>query len=221
MIHDIQAVTFDVGGTLIEPWPSVGHVYARVAEEQGVHGLSPDKLNERFVSAWKRLDCRAESREDWAAIVRATFDGVATFTHPDVLFQTLYTRFMQPSCWRVFDDVVPTLKALRKRRIRLGILSNWDDRLRPLLERLGLAGFFEVVVVSCEVDCRKPEVRIFHLAAQAFGLRPEQVLHVGDNHEHDLEGAARAGLTAVGIRRGGSGQDPCWIPHLAELLQRV
>ena len=41
----IRAVTFDVGGTLIEPWPSVGHVYAEVAAQHGWAGLSIEALN--------------------------------------------------------------------------------------------------------------------------------------------------------------------------------
>jgi phosphoglycolate phosphatase-like HAD superfamily hydrolase len=47
----IQAVTFDVGGTLIDPWPSVGHVYAAVAAEHGLTGVDPESLNVRFAAA--------------------------------------------------------------------------------------------------------------------------------------------------------------------------
>lgn len=217
----IEAITFDVGGTLIEPWPSIGHVYAAVAEEHGVGGLSPEELNKRFVSAWRRLDCRAESREEWAAIVEATFKGMRPFTDPTSLFEALYARFTQPGAWRVFEDVAPTLQALQRRQLRLGILSNWDERLRPLLDRLGLAKAFEVVIVSCEVGCRKPDVAIFHRAAREFGLRPEQVLHVGDSREYDVEPSRRAGMRALGIRRGASATDPNWISGLAEVLDRL
>lgn len=220
-LHDIQAITFDVGGTLIEPWPSVGQVYATVAEEHGVGDLSPDELNERFVSAWRKLGGHAESKEDWASIVDATFAGLASFPNPASFFESLYERFAEPRSWRVFEDVLPTLEALRVRGVRLGILSNWDDRLRPLLSRLGLAEPFEAVVISCEVRYRKPEPEIFQHAAQALSLPIGAVLHVGDSEEQDAVAARAAGMNAVGIDRSHDAARPSWIRSLTELLAHV
>ena len=50
-MESIKAITFDVGGTLIEPWPSVGHAYAEVAARHGVT-VEPDEVTSRFVKAW-------------------------------------------------------------------------------------------------------------------------------------------------------------------------
>lgn len=221
MRDSIQAITFDVGGTLIDPWPSVGHVYAKAAEQHGVRGLSPHALNASFLSAWQALGGQAESKEDWATVVQATFDGLGPFPQPSVLFETLYARFAEPNAWRVFDDVRPTLDALRNKNVRLGVLSNWDERLRPLLHGLGLADCFEVIVVSCEVGYRKPEPEIFRHTAQAFGLVPARMLHVGDSREHDVEGALRAGMQAAGIHRGTRSVRLPWLSGLGELLQLV
>ena len=218
---DIQAITFDVGGTLIKPWPSVGHVYARAASEHGISGLRPNDLNNCFTTAWKDLGCRAETKQDWADIVRATFEGVGRPGTPNALFETLYARFTEPQSWHMFEEVLPTLEALKARGVRMGILSNWDDRLRPLLTRLGLSGFFEVMIISCEVGSRKPDPEIFGRTAQAFDLKPEQILHVGDCRDHDLEGATRAGLQAVGIQRKGRSQNPDWILELGQVLNRL
>src|SRR6266542_882226 len=54
-LRSTQAVTFDVGGTLIEPWPSVGHVYADVAASHGLKDISADALNRQFAEAWRAL----------------------------------------------------------------------------------------------------------------------------------------------------------------------
>lgn len=221
MRGNLHAITFDVGGTLIEPWPSVGHVYAAVAGEHGMPGLSPEDLNQRFLCAWVSQDGRAESREDWAAIVRSTFEGVGPFEDPDALFESLYARFAEPASWHVFHDVFPTLTALRERGFRLGVLSNWDDRLRPLLERLGLTAFFDVIVISCEVGHRKPAPEIFLRAARALNLEPNQILHVGDSPELDVQGATRAGLQAIGLRQDSPRAGPRWMPGLERLLQQV
>lgn len=198
----VQAVTFDVGGTLIEPWPSIGQIYAGVAAEHGAAGLNADALGSRFAEAWAEGGGRAETREDWRAVVRATFRDWPALADSEAFFGALYERFRLPTAWRVFDDVVPTLASLKAAGLRLGILSNWDDRLRPLLEQLDLCRWFEVVVISCEAGCRKPDATLFRRAAEAFGFPPEQVLHVGDSWEHDVLGARDAGMQAVQVRRG-------------------
>jgi len=218
-MNGFEAITFDVGGTLIEPWPSVGHVYATVAEEHGIHGLSPNALNDRFVRAWKALDGRVESMQDWQAIVAATFHGRVSEPDSRVLFDSLYARFVEPSVWHIYDDVRPTLEVLRSRGVRLAILSNWDERLRPLLKQLGLSHYFEAAIVSSEVGSRKPEPAIFQQAAKALGLPPGHVLHVGDSLEQDVRGAHAAGFQALRIQRGDNSGDDLWIRSLTDLLQ--
>ena len=199
----IQAVTFDVGGTLIGVWPSVGHVYAEVAARHGIKGLSAASLNRRFTAAWRAATDFSHSRADWAALVDATFRGLTDRPPSQTFFGELYTRFASPYAWRIYEDVIPTLDALAARGLRLGIISNWDERLRPLLARLKLAGYFETIIVSREVGSPKPSRRIFEQAIRKLGLPPDAVLHVGDSLAMDVRGARAAGLRAVLVHRTG------------------
>jgi len=217
----IRAVTFDVGGTLIEPWPSVGYVYAEVAAQHGVSGLNPSALSHRFRDAWAGNGCRAESRDDWRSIVRDTFHAWPELADSAAFFESLYDRFTLSKVWHVFEDAVPALEDLKGSGIRLGIVSNWDDRLRPLLQRLQLGQWFEVTVISCEAGCRKPDAAIFHCAAAAFGLNPRQILHVGDSQEHDVLGARGAGFEAVQLRRDGPADDTDHCATLTMLAARL
>ena len=73
----ICAVTFDVGGTLIEPWPSVGHVYAEVAARHGVNHADPAVLNRQFTAAWRGRKNFNYTRTDWADLVDQTFVGLS------------------------------------------------------------------------------------------------------------------------------------------------
>src|SRR5512135_2801731 len=75
-LKGLQAVTFDVGGTLITPWPSVGHVYSKVAGRHGYPGLSPEVLDKRFAVAWSSLHGFEHARSQWARLVDATFEGL-------------------------------------------------------------------------------------------------------------------------------------------------
>jgi putative hydrolase of the HAD superfamily len=196
----IRAVTFDVGGTLIEPYPSVGHVYAAVAAEHG-RVIPPEELNRRFCSAWGAKKQFRHSREDWAMLVDETFGDLVSKGATRNFFDELYQRFALPACWRVFEDVQPALDDLRSRGVRLGVISNWDERLRPLLNRLGLDEYFESIVISCEAGSCKPAAEIFKEAIRHFGFEPDSILHVGDSLSEDVKGAEASEMRALLIDR--------------------
>lgn len=201
----IRAITFDVGGTLIEPWPSVGHVYAEVAGRFGVDGVAVETLNQRFATAWRAKLNFDYSQPAWLELVRQTF-GEHARALPNDYFPALYERFAEPDAWRVYDDVVPALAELAGRSLRLAVISNWDDRLHVLLERLNLRSFFECVIVSCDAGCTKPSPQIFEAALRKLGLPAGSVLHIGDSLTEDVKGARTAGLRALHLDRAGHGE---------------
>jgi putative hydrolase of the HAD superfamily len=213
----IRAVTFDVGGTLIRPWPSVGHVYAEVAAENGFAGLDPDELTQRFGQAWSRLKPSHYSREEWAAIVDATFAGLIPDGASRALFPALYDRFNDARCWELFADVLPTLLSLKMAGLKLVILSNWDERLRPLLAGLELLPAFDEVVISCEAGAAKPARAIFETAEARLKLLPSELLHIGDSPREDLAGALACGWNALLIDRSRAAA-PDRVASLAQLV---
>jgi putative hydrolase of the HAD superfamily len=213
----IQAVTFDVGGTLIEVWPSVGHVYAEVAARHGIKGLSSASLDRRFKAAWRAAKNFPHSRSDWAALVDATFRGLTDRPPSQTFFAKLYARFAEPAVWRIYEDVIPTLEALTARGLRLGVISNWDERLRPLLDQLKLGRYFEAIIVSREVGSSKPSPGIFEHAVRKLGLPAGAVLHVGDSLAMDVRGARAAGLRALLLQRAAGAARLGRIKSLREL----
>jgi putative hydrolase of the HAD superfamily len=218
----IRAVTFDVGGTMIEPWPSVGHIYAEVAEGCLAGSFDPAVLNERFAVAWKRAHAVPRrfdySRVRWAWLVGETFRGLTARPDDKALFEALWRRFAEPAAWRIFPDVVPCLTDLRLRGLRLAVLSNWDERLQPLLARLGLGEHFETVIASAEVGVHKPDRAIFELAERSLGLSAGELLHVGDSAREDVAGARAAGWSARFLQRR-EPQEADALGTLAELTQ--
>ena len=200
LLDGILAVSFDAGGTLIEPWPTVGHVYAEVAARHGVIA-SATVLNRQFAAAWKAKRNFSHERSEWAALVDASFAGIANPPPSRTFFPEIYDRFAQPEVWRVYDDVRPCLLALQERGLRLAVISNWDERLRPLLQLLGLAKFFDPIIVSLEVGCPKPGAEIFRRAAELLKYPTNCILHVGDSANEDVAGARAAGFRAVLLDR--------------------
>jgi putative hydrolase of the HAD superfamily len=215
----IKAVTFDVGGTLIEPWPSVGHIYAEVAARHGLRSLSADTLNARFRAAWKARPDFAHSRAAWAELVDEVFLDIAPGLPSRTFFPALYGRFAEADAWRIFEDVLPALDALASRGIKLGVISNWDERLRELLRNLQLDRHFEALAISYEIGFPKPSATIFGHAATKLGLPAWSILHVGDSLELDVAGARAAGFHALRIDRT-AGQ-PDEMRSLAELPAKI
>ncbi len=213
----IKAISFDAGGTLITPKPSVGHVYAEVAARHGIR-IPPGVLNKRFSTAWsQRLEFN-HRREEWAAIVNDTFAGLTDVPPgPLPFFDELYQRFEEPDAWQIYEDVLPALEELSSSGMPLGIISNWDERLRPLLHRLELDGYFQSIVISCEIGFTKPSPVIFHEASKKLGIAPEHILHVGDSSKHDAAGAQTAGFQWRLIDRKANEQSENTIASLSDL----
>lgn len=213
----IRAITFDVGGTLIEPWPSVGHIYAEVAAQFGLHGIEPEALNRGFVRTWRERRAFDYSRKAWRELVEKTFAGLVPEPPSAECFSAIYEHFAHAHAWRVFDDVADALTAVRRLGLKAGLISNWDERLRPLLDQLGLAGCFDAVTISCEAGHTKPSREIFrHCAAQL--AQPEDcILHIGDSESEDVAGAKAAGMRALLLdRRSAPGKG-----RVASLTQAV
>lgn len=197
----IEAVTFDVGGTLITPAPSVGAIYARVASRHGVPGLGAELLDRRFKEVWAKSRPFQHGRDDWSRLVDRVFEGLAPEPPSRTFFPDLYAEFGRADAWRVFDDVVPTIEALAGIGVDLGIISNWDDRLRPLLRDLRLDRYFNSILVSCETGFAKPSPVIYQEALRRLGRPAAAVLHVGDELQDDFAGATTAGFSALHLRR--------------------
>jgi putative hydrolase of the HAD superfamily len=213
---DIDAITFDVGNTLITTWPSVGHVYAEIAARHGCTGVTAELLEARFRAVWPGRLHLAETRAGWQQVVDEIFEGLADVPPSRTFFGELYDRFTQPDVWRIYDDVLPALDRLAAQGLRLAVISNWDERLRTVLRCLDLDARFETIVVSCEVGHAKPHPAIFAEATRRLGLHADRILHIGDNPDADLLGARNAGLHAFQILRSAAspGSD-----HLQSLLQ--
>jgi putative hydrolase of the HAD superfamily len=195
----------------------VGQVYAEVAARNGHPGISAASLDERFAQAWRGMKNFSHTRAEWAELVDATFRGSIQPPPSQTFFAMLYDRFTEPGAWRIFPDVLPALQRLRSLGLKLGIISNWDDRLRPLLHGLGLDRYFETIIVSCEVGCPKPASRIFDRAAQELGNPASALLHIGDSLEMDVRGAEAAGMKALWLNRQSTLEQPGVLRSLTDL----
>lgn len=97
----------------------------------------------------------------------------------------------------LFDDVVPGLKSLRESRYSLGVITNMDMTGAAVLERFGLAGHLDFAVTSRDTGAEKPNFQIFQAALDRSGVLAHEAVHIGDQLDSDIAGAAVAGLRPV------------------------
>jgi len=99
----------------------------------------------------------------------------------------------------LYDDTRPTLERLRA-EYRLFAVSNGNADVA----RIGLAHYFERSLAARDAGMMKPDPRIFHILLESAGLTPDEVVHVGDDPDADVEGARAAGVLPVWLNRQGS-----------------
>lgn len=202
------AVFFDAGHTLLHPRRSVGSVYAEVAEHYGVKA-NEDRLDAGFRSAWKKLkvpgsqDVGRDEKEWWKAVVTEAWIEIDDFERLpfDDYFEVVYAAFARPELWSLYSDCRDLLEWLQQQGIVCGILSNWDERLRPLLKGHEVGHYFDPVIISSEQGVSKPNVDIFRIAENATPEHCVKYLLVGDDLECDQHGAARAGWNYFEVNR--------------------
>jgi putative hydrolase of the HAD superfamily len=206
----LRAILFDAVGTLFLLTKTVGEHYAYVSREVGLD-LDAQKLESAFHAAWQQMPRRPAidgPRENddkgwWRELVGHVFDQVAPSVNEldrDNFFEVAFEHFAEPGIWELYPEVPEMLEQLRP-RFQLAVISNFDGRLRFILQHLGISNYFSYIFISSELGADKPDPEIFRRALKIMHLNADEVLHVGDDPERDWKAAAAAGLLAFRLDR--------------------
>jgi 2-haloalkanoic acid dehalogenase type II len=105
--------------------------------------------------------------------------------------------------WKPEADAIPTLKELRERDYRLGLISNAADDadVQALVDKADLRPYFEIILSSAAAGIRKPHPRIFEMALEALEATPSSAAMVGDTLGADILGAHNSGMFSIWITR--------------------
>jgi putative hydrolase of the HAD superfamily len=203
---ETKAVLFDAGNTLI--WLDHPYIVKTLREhgvETSMEGLMAAEYDTKLLfdqlARASDLDENARGKLFFAEIFRRV--GLEDSAFP-ALAQRMFARHAEKNLWgNLRERTAETLDELKRRGYRLGVISNADGRIDPLLESVGLREHFEIVIDSGLVGIDKPDPRIFQLALERMGVAPEEAVYVGDIYEIDVRGARAAGMRAILI-------DPLW-----------
>ncbi|MBI4455185.1 MAG: HAD-IA family hydrolase [Acidobacteria bacterium] len=203
-------IFFDAVGTLFQVRGSVGSQYARAAR---LFGPAPDPETVEYAfrhyfplapplafPAAKRpiqeLEC-----DWWKQLVREVSDGTGIWVDFDRYFERVFGMFATAMCWDLYPETLAALKFLKQHRWAVGIISNFDTRLSPLLEDMGLRPWIDQVTHSSLAGSAKPDPKIFLQACAQAKTAPASSWHVGNSLTDDYQGARSAGMNAILVDR--------------------
>jgi putative hydrolase of the HAD superfamily len=189
-------VIFDLWDTLVDFDPAAGRAFQdRVAERLG---RDPDE----FAALWLAGRARRES-----GTLRRYLHGIGVAE--DLVDEVVaLRRDSTRSLLAPRPGAVETVVELRRRGYGLGLITVCSEDVPDVWGETAFAGLFDATVFSCSVGLRKPDPRIYRLACEELGVKPNEAVFVGDGANDELAGAERVGMRAVLIHR--PGEEPPW-----------
>jgi putative hydrolase of the HAD superfamily len=201
-----RAVLLDALGTLVELDDPAPRLRTALLERSGIDvGLAAaergfgaeigyylaNQMRGRDLAGLERL------RDDCAT---AMLDAIG---HDGLDRATVRSAMLEALAFATFPDVLPALRELRDRGLRLVVVSNWDCSLPEWLDRAGIGEFVDGSVSSAVVGEAKPALAVFEAGLRLAGCDAAEALFVGDSVENDVLGARAAGLRALLVQRVG------------------
>jgi HAD superfamily hydrolase (TIGR01509 family) len=206
----VRAVFFDAGNTLLWlDYAAIVRAVERRVDERDV--ARADAGTRRALDAWMLPEIEAgrfPPQETW--MEGRPLADVLLDALPVDAPQRDRARGVLAELDRAFElwtvvppQAAPTLERLRRRGLKLGVVSNADGRVAWKLRQVGLAGYFDAIVDSGIEGVGKPSPEIFRRAMARVGVAPSESAYVGDIYSIDVVGASRAGMHAILFDRTG------------------
>lgn len=227
----IKAVFFDFYNTLATYHPPREEVYISTCRELGISveakalftSLAAADIFYRNENSRSPIDKKTpeEKISFYIEYVTRIFKGAGVETSRDIALQILAK--IRESKWefKIYDDTLPTLEALKNRGLILGLISNVAQDMESTYTELGLQPYLNFKVTSAEVGYDKPCPEIFMAALEKAKLKPEEALYVGDQYQLDVVGARGVGIQALLIDRNDYFPEITDCPRIHSLTQTV
>lgn len=204
----IRAVLFDVGETLLTS-EEAEEIHQKILAEKGI-----EKELDEIKEAVKIGAQKFYKKHGKAKVRKMKMDKFYLefnhFTHQELgikdknLAKYANKRFFEVINLELFDDTKTVLNKLSAMGLQPGLVSNgFQDEIILVMKKVGLdRSMFSVIVGRDTAGAPKPDPRPFLHAAGSLGLKPEEILFVGDKFHHDYEGSQGVGMKPVLILRG-------------------
>lgn len=191
-MFDASLIIFDLDGTLVDSVPDIATGVDRSLADLGYAPAGDSRVREWVGNGSLKLMERA---------LAAAGAEPALLAEAHAHFLRHYAECLDERS-TLYPGVEEALEHLRQRELTLAVCTNKPARfVRPLLEKLGIAGYFEILLGGDELPAKKPDpLPLLHLA-ERFARRVEQCLMVGDS-VNDVDAAHAAGMPVVAVSYG-------------------
>jgi HAD superfamily hydrolase (TIGR01549 family) len=202
---DLAAVLFDVDFTLAKPGPDLGpEGYQRLGRRYGLE-LDPARYDEARGAALETLARHPEFEHDeeiWILFTERIIRGMGGAEERAYeCAREMTLAWEHAHNFELYEDVLPTLDDLRRRGLRIGLVSNTARDLDAFVRH-------HVLDVDAAISSRahgrvKPHASIFQAALRLLDAAPAEAAMVGDTPEDDVHGARALGMRAFLLDRDG------------------
>lgn len=209
----IRLVSFDALHTIITPRLPIHVQYSEIFTPYlGV--LDPDSIAHSFKFALKQVSIERPAYRKgvsawWEEVIRRTAigagaDAQAVSQSLDEIVPRLIHRFSSKEGYKLFDDTVETLEALKEMNVRTALVTGADSRILSALEDLSVLHMFSPIITADKECLNKPSMSIFLCACVRGGVKPQEAVHVGDDIHDDYWSSWYAGYHPLLLRRPGA-----------------
>ncbi len=221
----VETVLLDAGGVLLD----LDYGYLRRLVEARNHSVNERQLSRQEAMARTEIHRHVSGggrvSDTWRDYFHLILGGIGVpADEQESIIDALWEAHERFGLWTVAIDGGPeTVAELKRRGLRIGVVSNAEGRVARDLDSAGYAGMFETVVDSHLVGVEKPDPAIFRIALERMGVGVENAIYLGDVPSVDVVGARAAGLAPVLLDRHDLYQD-LDVPRLRsiqELLPRL
>lgn len=207
--RQFKLITFDITGTLLKYRSSPAVEYLKTLNKYGIEvklTTLEDLINKNWHFMTKThpnfgLHTGLEWDNYWRTYARNVFreafqiENITDNVPLKAIIDDLMKTYSTGETFKVQNGAIALLEYLKKEEVPLGVISNYDPRVRYMIKNLGLSHYFQFILTSYEVGFEKPDIKIFREAESYVtkGINRELFLHVGDSYLLDFKGAKNAG----------------------------
>lgn len=208
MTRAIRGILFDVDFTLIHPGPIFqAEGYRSFCARYGI-AVDEGRFADAVAGAAVLLE-PPDHAYDPDIFIRYTCGIIAGMggegNRVEPCAREIYDEWSSYRHFSLYPDVEPALRDLHAAGVRIGLVSNSQRPLEIFAQHFGLDGLIAAAVSSAEHGYMKPHPSIFREALHRMDVAPASSVMIGDSVRHDIEGARRAGIDGVLLRRPGCG----------------
>ncbi|EMO52105.1 HAD-IA family hydrolase [Leptospira noguchii] len=192
----------DVGDTILHLKKSAGETYLEILLQTGLQKKenAGETYKKAFIESWQKMQKNSppEHRDKyqshpggtpgwWKELLEDFLKRVPDQVSIEKAFPIIYHKFADPELWTLDPGFWKLKDYCKKENWGLGAISNWDHRLRALLETKGILEYLNPVIVSAEFGYEKPSPKIFEEAMRLVRLSGDCLVYCGDKYELDIE----------------------------------